>query len=120
MIKCHQVAKEIYFNSETGLLSLDSSDKSTQGLLKKKLDRTDFETILSFYDNTIKPSIPQMLEWGESEKDPRRRGYFCLKRAGGTERFFKEGIQMNPVYFSGEKANKINSKTYNKSFEDYN
>ena len=119
LIQCHEVAKEIFFNPETGLLNLDSSDKSTQGLLKKKLDRNDFETIRSFYDNTIKTSIPQMLEWGESEKDPRRRGYFCLKRAGGTERFFKEGIQMNPVYFSGERADKINRKTYNKSFVDY-
>ena len=36
-----------------------------------------------------------MMEWGESEKDPRRRGYLCMKRAGGTDRLLMEGIKID-------------------------
>ena len=42
-----------------------------------------------------------------------------MKRAGGTDRLLMEGIKMNPVTFSGNKAINIHRKTYNKSFIDY-
>ena len=117
--RCHKEAQTIFFNNETGLLKIESQDKSTQGLIKKKLDKHDFTILSKFYNETLKPSIPHMMEWGESEKDPRRRGYLCMKRAGGTDRLLMEGIKMNPVTFSGNKAINIHRKTYNKSFIDY-
>ncbi len=37
--RCHKEAQTIFFNNETGLLKIESQDKSTQGLIKKKLDK---------------------------------------------------------------------------------
>lgn len=119
LVACHKEAKELFFNSETGVLNIDSQDKSAQGLIKKQIDKNDFKILLSFYNEILKPAIPHMMEWGESDKDPRRRGYMCLRRAGGTDRLLNEGIRMNPLYFVGNKAININRKTYNKSFVDY-
>ena len=107
---CHKSSGELLF-TKLGTLMPASRDERAAGLFMRKLPKKTFKVLQDFYENTIKTSIPAMIEWGEGKADPRRRGYACLEVAGGVNRLVKSGIQMNHQGTYGPSATNLHRKT---------